>query len=169
MTKTLLLLRHAKSSWEDSDLADHARPLNNRGRTAARNMAPHVAAWQPQWIGCSTAQRTRETLQPIVAALETPCVIELTPALYESPEAAYLRLIRNLGGPTDRALIIGHNPTLAGLVATLAGSAEPAAYERVADKLPTGTLTVLACDIARWSDLSPGAAHLADATRPADI
>lgn len=168
-SKTLLLMRHAKSSWKDDALLDIDRPLNGRGRRAADAMAPLVAAWQPQWIGCSTAVRTRQTLSPIVGHMNNSADITLTSALYESTEAAYLRLIRSQPSSIDRALIIGHNPTLSDLCSTLIGLADPHTLDRIADKLPTGTLIALECPIARWSDLGPGTATLLDVNRPADL
>ncbi|MFK7793069.1 MAG: histidine phosphatase family protein [Devosiaceae bacterium] len=167
--KTLLLMRHAKSSWRDEMLDDIERPLNGRGRRAASAMAPLVAAWQPQWIGCSIAQRTRETLAPIVQELTTPCEMTLSANLYDSNEAAYLRQIRSIPGSVNRALIIGHNPTLEDLLQALVGAAEPDALARLSEKLPTGTLITLECPIARWSELTSGCAHLVDVIRPADI
>jgi phosphohistidine phosphatase len=167
--KTLLLLRHAKSSWQSGALADIERPLNKRGQSAAQAMAPLVAAWQPQWIGCSFAKRTRATLLPIIDELASPTEISLTSALYDSNEAAYLRLLRALPVSIDRALIIGHNPVLQDLTRLLIGSAEPQALERIAEKLPTGTLVVLECAIARWSDLAPHCANLRDTIRPRDL
>lgn len=162
-------MRHAKSSWNNEALHDIDRPLNGRGRRAADAMAPIVAAWQPQWIGCSTAVRTRQTLSPILEHLSSSADIKLTPALYESNEAAYLRLIRAQPSSVNRTLIIGHNPSLADLCETLIGHANPQALDRIADKLPTGTLIALECPIARWSDLGPGAATLVDVNRPADL
>lgn len=168
-SKTLLLMRHAKSSWNDDTQLDFDRPLNGRGKRAAAAMAPIVAAWQPQWIGCSPALRTRQTLSPIVEQLSNGADITLTQALYESNEAAYLRLIRSQPNSINRALIIGHNPSLADLCATLIGMADPLTLERIADKLPTGTLIALECPVARWSDLGPGMATLIDVHRPADL
>lgn len=168
-SKTLLLMRHAKSSWADESLMDINRPLNERGRRAAQAMAPLAAAWQPQWIGCSPAQRTRETLTPIIERLETQAHIALTADLYEGGEAAYLRHIRGLAGRIDRAIIIGHNPVLEDMCATLVSSADPRLLERIANKLPTGTLVALDCPIARWSDLAPRCATLLDVIRPTDV
>lgn len=148
---------------------DIDRTLNGRGRRAADAMAPIVSAWQPQWIGCSTAVRTRQTLSPIIEQLSNSADIKLTAALYESNEAAYLRLIRAQASSVDRALIIGHNPSLADLCSTLIGLADPDALDRIADKLPTGTLIALECPIARWSDLGAGTATLVDVKRPADL
>lgn len=168
-SKTLLLMRHAKSSWTSDAVLDSDRPLNARGVRAAQAMAPIVAAWQPQWISCSTALRTRLTLSPIIEHLGNSADIKLTPALYESNEAAYLRHIRALPSNIDRALIIAHNPSLADLCTTLIGLAEPDALDRIAHKLPTGTLIALECPITRWSDLAPGSATLIDVNRPADL
>ncbi len=167
--KTLLLMRHAKSSWSQDELPDYQRPLNNRGLRAAQAMAPLVAAWQPQWIGCSLAQRTRQTLLPIIDELSAPCEIAISADLYDSNEAAYLRQIRALRGDVNRALIIGHNPTLEGLCDALIGAAEPQAMAKLVEKFPTGTLVVLQCAIGRWSDVCGGCAHLVDVVRPSDI
>lgn len=167
--KTLLLMRHAKSSWDAPDLADVERPLNARGHRAAPAMAPFVAAWHPQWIGCSIAQRTRTTLLPIVDQLATPAHIDLTDSLYDSSQAAYLRYIQGLDGAISRALILGHNPMLEELCATLVVGAQPGMLERLAQKLPTGTLVVLECSIVDWSDLAPRCAHLIDVIRPSDL
>lgn len=167
--KTLLLMRHAKSSWDDAGLADFERPLNKRGKQAACAVAPLIAAWQPHWIGCSTAKRTRETLLPILDELPTPTEVSLSPALYESNEAAYLRMLRALPSAIDRALVIGHNPVMEDLTRLLIGSAEPRALERISEKFPTGTLVVLECAISRWSDLAPHCANLLDTIRPRDL
>jgi len=167
--KTLLLMRHAKSSWDDSGLDDFDRPLNKRGKRSARALAPLIAAWQPHWIGCSTAKRTRQTLLPILDELPTPCEVSLSPALYESNEAAYLRMLRALPSPIDRALVIGHNPVMEDLTRLLIGSAEPRALDRISEKFPTGTLVVLECAINRWSDLAPHCANLLDTIRPRDV
>jgi phosphohistidine phosphatase len=162
-------MRHAKSSWKNGALLDSDRPLNGRGNRAAQAMAPIVAAWQPQWISCSTAVRTRQTLSPILEHLSTNAEIRLTTALYESNEAAYLRLIRGLPSTVDRALVVGHNPSLADLCATLIGLADPQMLDRIIHKLPTGTLIALECPIARWSDLARASTTLMDVTRPIDL
>lgn len=167
--RTLLLLRHAKSSWDDPDLTDKERPLNARGRKAAIAMAPLIAGWHPDHIVCSTAQRTRETLQPIIAALPGEVDIHLTDALYEAGEAAYWRCLRSLPDTAACALIIAHNPTLEDLTHNLLGQADPARLARIAAKFPTGTLVAMHCPIRRWSDLSPGANVLIDIVRPADL
>ena len=168
-TKTLLLLRHAKSSWDEPDLDDVDRPLNARGQHAAAAMAPFVAAWHPQWIGCSVAKRTRQTLLPVLDELATGTQITITPDLYESNEAAYLRLLRALPETVDRALLIGHNPVLEGLTRLLIASAEPGMLERIADKLPTGTLVVFEIPIGTWAALAPQSATLRDVVRPGDL
>lgn len=168
-THTLLVMRHAKSSWDDPNLHDFERPLNARGRQAAQDMAPLVSAWQPQWIACSNAKRTRQTLLPALEAMDTPADITITNALYASEEPAYLRLIRSIPNTARRALIIGHNPAIEDVCRTLIGLAEPELVERLAYKLPTGTLIAMELSIARWSDLGPQAATLVDVVRPRDL
>ena len=160
-------MRHAKSSWDHPGLPDYDRPLNRRGEKAARRMAPIVAEWLPDWIACSSAQRTRSTLVALIDHLRTPTHIALTGALYESTEPAYLRLIRNLPNDIECALVIGHNPVLQGLCDRLAGIERPDLDP--ADHFPTGALVALRVPVRRWSDVSPGIAHVSAFVRPRDL
>src|SRR5438876_10156760 len=84
MGKTLYLLRHAKSSWEDVALADHDRPLASRGRRASRTIAAHLRkqAIVPSLVLCSSARRTRETLERIRAGLGEEIEVQIEDGLY---------------------------------------------------------------------------------------
>ena len=167
--RTLLLLRHAKSAWGDPGLIDKERPLNAKGRKAARAMAPRIAEWRPDHIVCSNAQRTRETLAPIIPALAGEVHIELTDALYWAEQTTYLKHARTLPEPSRCALLIGHNPTLEDLLHDLISEADPILMHRIAAKYPTGTLAVIECPIERWQDLTVGNNKLIDIVRPADL
>lgn len=167
--RTLLLMRHAKSSWDDPGLADKDRPLNGRGQKAAKAMAPVIARWRPDHIVCSTAQRTRETLQPLLGHLQGPLAITLTDALYETGQAAYMQLLRGLPAAAQTALLLGHNPSLEDTARHLIGRADPSLLARIEDKLPTGTLMAIQCPVDAWEGLKPGTCTLLDIVRPADL
>ncbi|MFO1146366.1 MAG: histidine phosphatase family protein [Rhodospirillales bacterium] len=96
--KTLYLLRHAKSSWKDDTLDDFDRPLNKRGRTAATAMGAFLAEQNiapPGWL-CSSAKRTRETLEPIQEQLATAVPVRFEKGLYMAEAPALLRRLRRL-------------------------------------------------------------------------
>lgn len=114
-TKQLILLRHAKSDWHSGTQNDHDRPLNHRGRKDA----PEVGSWLnskgilPDCIICSSAVRTRETLQLVLEIAEwgeVDCVFE--EAMYHASEDVIVNIIYDNLISYDRLLIVGHNPSM---------------------------------------------------------
>ena len=134
MTRQLLLLRHAKSSWEDPALADHERPLAKRGRKAAVALRRFMKAEKlaPELVLVSTARRTQETLEALQPWRRPPQVENLA-ALYDAPASSLLELLRAVKPSVRSVLLIGHNPGLKGLATLLAGgeaSPDSAAHRR---------------------------------------
>src|SRR4051812_42665146 len=156
--KRVLLLRHAKSSWDDPSLDDHARPLSGRGRRAAKAMARHLRAQglQPRLVLCSTAKRTRETLVRIEPALGRH-EVRAERELYGASAEALLARLQRLPDKVDSVLVIGHNPGLQELALALAAAGET--RDRVAEKFPTAALSTLEFD-GGWHELGPGGAQL---------
>ncbi len=169
--RRLYLLRHAKSSWDDPALDDYDRPLNGRGRAAARLMAAHLRAarLRPDLVLCSGARRTRQTLDSLEAVLDgVPAVIE--PELYEADRTGLLARLRRLDDRFASVLVIGHNPGLERLAEALAGGqGDGQALARLAAKFPTGALAVLDGEIDRWAELDHGTCRLAAFVRPKDL
>jgi len=169
--KTIYLLRHAKSSWDDPDLADVDRPLSKRGKAAAAAMARHLAATgiAPGLVLCSPARRTRATLERVMPGLgrETPAVIE--ERLYQADAGALLRRLRGLDEAIASVMLIGHNPAIEELASRLADGGDADALARLAAKFPTGALAVLETDVVGWRDLGAGGARLAAFVRPRDL
>jgi phosphohistidine phosphatase len=166
--KRVYLLRHAKSSWADAALADHERPLNGRGRRAATAMCEQLRAEgiAPALVLCSTARRTRETLERIAPALGD-AEIRTEDALYGASAATLLERLRRLPDEVESVLLIGHNPGLQELALRLARPAP--ALDPLTDKFPTGALAVLALAAGRWSECAPGTAELVAFARPRDL
>lgn len=168
----LMLLRHAKSSWADSTLADHDRPLNNRGRRGAEAMGLYMASkgLVPARILCSTAQRTRETLELLSRGLTYEAQPEFLQDLYDFGDGDELiDIIRRQGGATSPLLVIGHNPAIEGAALSLAAPDESQERARMARKYPTSGLTVLTFDAESWDRIEPGTGQLVSFTVPADL
>ena len=165
--RRLFVLRHAKSSWDDPGLDDHERPLAPRGRRAVAAIAAHLDASgiEPDLVLCSSARRTRETLEGVAVGGEH--LIE--PALYAASTEEVLDRLRQLPDDVASVMLIGHNPVAQMLVLRLTnhdntGRMDPERDE-VKRKFPTGALATLAFDCS-WSDLAPGCAELQEFTFP---
>jgi phosphohistidine phosphatase len=168
---SLGLLRHAKSSWDDSDLDDFDRPLNERGRAAAQIMGEALKElhFAPQLILCSPAKRTRETLQLVSPRLQGPAAkVDFDDRLYlTSPDALYGRL-KTVPIDAKSVLMIGHNPGLHGLALMLMGTGDAKSISRLEDKLPTAALAVFTFPQVAWRDLIPAAGRLEAFITPRD-
>lgn len=137
--RRLILWRHAKSDWHGNYNSDHDRPLNARGQAARHIMAAHIdAAFSPDIIVCSTAQRTRQTL----AALETSAPISFDEALYHAMPATISALARKYGGDHKTLLMVGHNPGLE-MLAAAAGKTEAVLTAKMSEKFPTCAVACL--------------------------
>jgi len=164
-------MRHAKSCWDDPSLDDFDRPLNKRGRKAARRMAAHLKTngLRPALVLCSAACRTAETLDLMGPALEGVSV-SVERELYEASKGKLLTRLRSLDDHLASVLLIGHNPGLGRLAEALcAGHGDAKARERLAAKLPTGALVVLETDAAHWGGLEDGSCRLVSFVTPADL
>ena len=166
--KYLFLLRHAKSSWDDPELVDHDRPLAPRGRRAAKLIAEHLERERitPELVLCSSAQRTRETLELIAQGLAEGTTVHFERELYAASERRLLERVQALDEGVESVLLIAHNPALEQLALDLAGGGEQLAQVRL--KYPTGALATLEFS-GRWLELGPGRAELADFVTPKQL
>jgi phosphohistidine phosphatase len=154
----VVVVRHAKSSWDDPALADHDRPLAPRGRKAVRRLRDHLEglAVRPDVVLCSSSRRTRETLEGISPALGGARV-EIESELYGADVEELLARLRRIDDPVTCALLIAHNPGVADLTDLLL--APGAAGDAVIDAFPTAAAAVLSF-AAPWRELQPGSASL---------
>jgi phosphohistidine phosphatase len=137
--RQLLLLRHAKSSWDDPRLSDHARPLNARGRRSASAMADAMRelGLAPDVVLVSSARRTLQTLEAL-APIEGSPLVEPMDALYLAAWPSLLDVLRGVRETARSVLLIGHNPGLHELALALAGPAAMAAGGPMAERLGPG-------------------------------
>lgn len=146
--KTLLVFRHAKSSWKDATLDDHDRPLNKRGKKAVALMSQLIAGQKavPDLILSSTAKRARSTAKKAAKAMGYEGNIHYDKTLYMATASAYVKAIQRYATTHNRVMIVGHNPGLEDLIEAITGQAQ---------SLPTGALAELRLDIQSWQDLQP--------------
>jgi phosphohistidine phosphatase len=158
----LLLLRHAKSSWDDAAMSDRDRPLNSRGRVAAAAMRGAIQdlGLAPDMILVSTARRTIETMEALEPWSDTP-LIEPLDDLYLASANRMLDILREVMETVRTVLVIGHNPGLhdlaIGLTDDRTSAAKPMRDLRAG--FPTAALAEFAV-AGPWMRLGPGAGRL---------
>jgi len=147
--KTLLILRHAKSSWKDEELDDHERPLNKRGLNDAPRMGEVIKEHDlvPEYILSSSAVRAHLTAELAAEQCGYEGEIGGGRELYSFASADYLDALEKVDDGYSRVMVVGHNPGLEELAEWLTG---------VYTSLPTATLAVLRLDIEHWSELEEG-------------
>jgi len=139
--KTLLLLRHAKSSWKDSTQADYDRPLNQRGRDSATLVRRFLKdrKLRPRLVLSSPALRTRQTVASVFEGSSPE--IRYDDGLYLASVGKLLEVISRVEGNCDQVVVVGHNPGLEELLLRLTG---------VDQRFPTAALASIALDIDQW-------------------
>jgi phosphohistidine phosphatase len=159
--KTLLLMRHAKSSWAEAGMPDHDRPLNDRGRRDAPRMARRLAdaGLLPDRLLCSTATRARQTAELLVPASGYAGPVSHDPRLYHATPDAILGVVAETPDDAARLLVIAHNPGLEQLVRRLAGDDGP---------MPTAAVAQIELPIARWRDAPAATGRLVELRKPKD-
>lgn len=144
--KTLLIMRHAKSSWKEGAQSDEQRPLNKRGQRDAPRMGQLLreAGLVPQVVLSSTAERARQTALAVAEACGFEGEIQFDANLYAAAPEAYLAALHGLPAETQIALVIGHNPGVEALFEELTGEDE---------HLSTGSIARVELPIENWTDL----------------
>ena len=167
--KVLYLLRHAKSSWDDPQLADHDRPLAPRGKRAARLLADHFRreGIRPALVLCSSARRARETLKPLERIFSGKLDVRFESDLYAASAPEVAGRLRSVPAAAPSVLVVGHNPGLQELGLLLARPG--AKREALAEKFPAGALAVVELDLAGWHDLTGGSGELTSLILPREL
>jgi phosphohistidine phosphatase len=167
--KTLTLLRHAKSGWDDPVARDFDRPLNPKGQRAAAMMGRHLRAEGLEFdhVVASPAARVVETLAQVATGYGSDLAPHWDQRLYLASAGTLLDLVHELPDAAERVLFSGHNPGLEELVLLLSG--ENSLRDSVEVKFPTASLAEMRFEVSRWSDIKPGAGDLVRFTRPRDL
>jgi phosphohistidine phosphatase len=165
---TLYLLRHAKSAWDDETLTDHERPLAPRGIRDAKRMAAHLRSCeaQPELVLCSSAVRTRQTLELVKPALDDATVL-IEDGIYGASADSLLERIQGVPESVRSVLVIGHNPGLEDLALGLASGGDR--LEDLRAKFPTCAFATLDLGDGEWADVRDGGATLTGFAIPKNL
>lgn len=154
VARQLLIVRHAKSAWDDPGIDDHDRPLAPRGEKALDRMGRHLAdvASPPEVVLCSTAHRAVATLAGVRSALPSDAEVQYEHDLYLAGAAALVDRLQRIDETVASAMIVGHNPGLHDLALLLAESGDPELVTRLEATLPTGAIATIEFP-EPWSDI----------------
>ena len=160
--KTLLLLRHAKSSWKIPDQPDFERPLNGRGRRAAPLMGRHLREEkiEPALVLCSPAERARETAALFLSAAGLDREVRYDERIYEASAGLLIDVLSEVEREAEGVLLIGHNPGVEKLIEVLTGASA---------RMTTAALARVTLDIDAWRDLGVGVGRLEWVVRPKEL
>ncbi|MBP7936506.1 MAG: histidine phosphatase family protein [Phycisphaerae bacterium] len=145
--KTLLLLRHAKSSWDDEELPDHDRPLNKRGKREAPMAGQYLleCGLVPDFVLSSSAKRARKTTARVTEACGYTGEVDVLSELYDAAPEDCISCLQKLADERQRVLLVGHNPCLEDLVDLLSNGRS---------RMATCAVARIDLDIRSWGDLS---------------
>ncbi|MDB5690811.1 MAG: histidine phosphatase family protein [Sphingomonas bacterium] len=169
--KRLTLLRHAKSGWDDPVARDFDRPLNAKGKRAARAIGRHLreAGLAFDHAIASPATRVVETLEEMSGGLGRALRPAFDRKIYLASAETLLDVIHNAPETAETLLVAGHNPGLEDLVLLLVPDGAGQDREAVEDKFPTASLAEIRFDAMRWADVRAGAGTLSRFVRPRDL
>jgi phosphohistidine phosphatase len=159
--KTLLLLRHAKSSWKTGSVKDFDRPLNQRGLKTA----PHVGKLlrkrklKLDLVLSSPAERARQTTQLMLESAQLSIELRYDERIYEASAARLLEIVSQIDDSADVAMLVGHNPGIEELLEVLTGES---------GRMPTAALARIELNIEKWNKVRAGAGRLEWLTKPKD-
>src|SRR5688572_17096724 len=144
--KTLLILRHAKSSWAEPGISDFDRPLNDRGKRDAPRVGEVLQerGLKPDLVLSSTAKRARKTAHKAIDASGFECELQLVDSFYLASPSSYISQLQSVSDDKKCVLVVGHNPGLTELLEALTQRRE---------ELPTAALAQLELPLESWSEL----------------
>ena len=151
MSKTLYLVRHAKSSWKDTSLVDYDRPLNKRGKRDAPEMGKRLATKniRPDWVISSPAKRAKLTIEAIAAEIDyAESQIRWKEELYHADVKTLLEQIRSVENQNRSLMLVGHNPGLTDLQNYLC-------QEAIENIVTTG-IACIQFEVAEWANVRSG-------------
>jgi phosphohistidine phosphatase len=171
MMLTLSLLRHAKSSWSNPTLRDRERPLATRGVTDAPLMGKAMAerGIDPELVLCSSARRTRDTLDLVLPELRVEPKVDYVDALYHASPEQMLEMLHGIQPGANRVMLVGHNPEIQAFALDLVGAGPKHFRDRLSIKYPTAGLAVINFASGLWKSVGVNSGTLNLFLSPKDL
>ena len=165
----LILMRHAKSSWDDASLRDHDRPLSKRGYRSCQLIGKTLrgAAILPEEAFISSALRCLETWQGLKSAAHLSIPHRVEPDLYHAGTARMFEILRSSRKPV--VLMLGHNPGTAVFASLILKESNLLETHAQFGRFPTAATAVIEFDIGSWSDLVPATGELIEFWIPREL
>jgi phosphohistidine phosphatase len=163
MSRRLIVMRHAKSSWDDPSQSDHERPLNGRGRKEAPEVAHRLVelGWVPDLVLSSDSERTRETWECMENVFDDTIEVRWLESFYHGTMNDVLEALEDVDDDVECIMVLGHNPGWEGVVSWLAS-------EFIT--MTTANAALLGADGESWDEvLEQGAWELIDVIRPKEL
>jgi phosphohistidine phosphatase len=169
--KTLILLRHAKSGWDDPIRRDFDRPLNPKGRKAARRVGRELRAQGVTFdaVVASPAVRVVETLADFGEGYGSPIQPRYDGRIYLGSVATLLDVVREADDEAERLLLVGHNPGVERLAMLLTRADGDGLRSEVSEKYPTATVAEIRLPAEHWRDVEAGTGWIERFVRPRDL
>ncbi len=160
--KTIYLLRHAKSSWDDARLSDFDRPLNARGLAAAPLVGGKILAekFPIDLIISSPAKRAKQTAFLIKQSARVESEIEFDERIYEASPRRLLEIVSEIADDKRAAMLVGHNPGLENFIKMLTGKIAA---------MPTAALAVIDLNVEKWNEITTDCGELRELIRPKSL
>lgn len=169
--KQLAILRHAKSDWGNPGQTDFERPLNKRGRKAAKKVGRELKArgFSCDRIVCSPATRARETVERFEIGYESLPPVSFEPQLYMCSTGTLIGVINSLSDDADTVMIVGHNPGFHDIVLRMTRANGNGLREKVGANYPTGAFALIDFPVDKWNDVEPASGEIRDVIFPREL
>lgn len=153
--KRVILVRHAKASPAETGMKDHERPLNEKGEQACELVGDYMENKKliPDFVFCSTARRTRQTLELLEKKWSSSPLKTFKPLLYGGGVNPYFDVIYTASAADDSIMIVGHNPDIQLTGLDLLKEASPEIYAKIEKKYATAGVLVMDFEVDVWSEI----------------
>lgn len=169
--RRIILMRHAKSAWDQAGLSDFDRPLAARGQRAATLMGAWLKERNilPGIVLCSASRRTVETWERVSDVLRMSIPVKFERDIYLKSDKVLLQQLQRLDDGVTSVMMVGHHSGIDTLALRLAGSGNKDQIKRIKAKFPTAAVAVVDVKLKSWADLSDGAGKLVDFVVPKEL
>jgi len=169
--KQLAILRHAKSDWGNPGLTDFDRPLNKRGRKAAKKIGRVLKERGLAFgqIVTSPAQRAKETVERFLIGYEQDLDVRFEPTIYLASTGTLLGLVNGLPDDAGTVMIVGHNPGFHDIVLRLTRENDDGLRDKVGANFPTGAFALIDFPADKWVDVEPASGEIRQVIFPREI